>query len=234
MSTSGILVNPGSGHSSVKISFSLKILIKNYIAYKTILLSFLAVFYVNAFSQDYNFRNFNSEDGLAQSYIYSIIQDVHGYLWIGTGNGLSRYNGFTFENYLTTDSLANSFITCSINDGGCLWFGHYNGGLSYFNGSKYHAVSLQQPNLSPVTHFAKSPDGLIWASTYSNGLLKLNKDTGVVKHFLFKDQTIIISFDFFDDNQLLVGTNSGLLFCRLTESGKLKYLTVFQEFLNQK
>ena len=224
MSTSVILVNTGSGQSSVKMFLSLKILIKNYITCKTILLSFFSVISLYVFSQDYNFRNFNSEDGLAQSYVYSIIQDVHGYLWIGTGNGLSRYNGFIFENYLTTDSLANSLITCSINDGGCLWFGHYNGGLSYFNGSKYHAVNLRQPNLSPVTHFAKSPDGLIWASTYSDGLLKLSKDTGVAKHFLFKDQTIIISFDFLDDNQLLVGTNSGLLFCRLTESGKIEIL----------
>ena len=157
----------------------------------------------HAFPQDYNFRNFNSEDGLTQSYVYSIIQDVHGYLWIGTGNGLSRYNGFIFENYPTSDSLADSFITCSISDGEGLWFGHYNGGLSYFNGKKYHTVNMHHPNLSPVTHFAKSPDGQIWASTYSDGLLKLNKDTGVVKHYLFKDQTIIISFDFLDDSELL-------------------------------
>src|ERR1035437_7416145 len=142
MSTSGILVTPGSGHSSVKMFLSLKILFKNYIACKAILFSFFSVISLYVFSQDYNFRNFNSEDGLAQSYVYSIIQDVHGYLWICTGNGLSRYNGFIFENYLTTDSLANSFITCSINDGEYLWFGHYNGGLSYFNGSKYHAVKI--------------------------------------------------------------------------------------------
>ena len=224
MSTSGILVTPGSGRSSVIKFLSLKIPIKNHIVCKAILLSFFSVISLYVFSQDYNFRNFNSEDGLAQSYVYSIIQDVNGYLWIGTGNGLSRYNGFIFENYLTTDSLANSFITCSINDGGCLWFGHYNGGLSYFDGKRYHDINLHQPNLSPVTHFAKSPDGLIWAGTYSDGLLKLSKDTGVIKHFLFKDQTIIISFDFLDDNQLLVGTNSGLLFCRLTESGKIEIL----------
>src|SRR5664280_3451031 len=87
MSNSGILVTPGSGRSSVIMFLSLKIPIKNYIACKAILLSFFSVISLYVFSQDYNFRNFNSEDGLAQSYVYSIIQDVHGYLWIGTDNG---------------------------------------------------------------------------------------------------------------------------------------------------
>ena len=177
MSTSGILVTPGSGHSSVIMFLSLKTLIKNYIGCKAILLSFFSVISVYAFSQDYNFRNFNSEDGLAQSYVYSIIQDVHGYLWIGTDNGLSRYNGFKFENYLNSDSSSDNVITCSISDGEYLWFGHMNGGLSCFNGKKFQKINIPQSNVSGLTHFAKSPDGLIWASTYSDGLLKLSKDT---------------------------------------------------------
>ena len=208
--------------------------LREYINCKSILISFFTIISINAFPQDYNFRNFNLEDGLPQSYVYSIIQDLQGYLWVGTGNGLSRYNGFMFENYLTIDSLANSFITCSISDNEGLWFGHYNGGLSYFNGKKYHTVNTRPPNKSPVTHFSKSPDGRIWASTYSDGLLKLSKDTGAVKHFLFKDQTIIISFEFLDDSQLLVGTNSGLLFCRVTESGKIEIIRRISEIPESK
>jgi ligand-binding sensor domain-containing protein len=121
---------------------SVKIHIKAYINLEGILFFFFSILTSHAFSQDYNFRNFNSEDGLAQSYVYSIIQDVHGYLWVGIGNGVSRYNGFKFENYLNSDSSADNVITCSISDGECLWFGHYNGGLSYFNGKKFHEVNI--------------------------------------------------------------------------------------------
>ena len=159
---------------------------------KRIVFILLSVLTSHAFSQNYNFRNFNLEDGLAQSYIYSIVQDVQGYLWVGTGNGLSRYNGFVFENFTTDDSLADNFITSGISDGEYLWFGHMNGRISLFDGNKFHTVNTPLSDLSPVTHFAKSPQGHIWVSTYSDGLLKLNKDSGVVKHNRFIDQTIVI------------------------------------------
>jgi Predicted periplasmic ligand-binding sensor domain len=234
MSTPVILVTSTSRHYLVTMFLSVKIHIKAYINLEGILFFFFSILTSHAFSQDYNFRNFNSEDGLAQSYVYSIIQDVHGYLWVGTGNGVSRYNGFKFENYLNSDSSAGNVITCSISDGECLWFGHYNGGLSYFNGKKYHAVNMQLPNLSPITHFAKSPDSMIWVSTYSDGLLKLDKEKGVVKHNIFKDQTIIISFDFLNDSELIVGTNSGLLYCRLKESGEIEMIRHVSEIPESK
>jgi ligand-binding sensor domain-containing protein/serine phosphatase RsbU (regulator of sigma subunit) len=202
--------------------------------WKGILLLLFTVLTNHAFTQSYNFRNFNSEDGLAQSYVYSIIQDVHGYLWIGTGNGLSRYNGFKFENYGTGDSLADNFITCSISDGESLWFGHMNGRLSCFNGKKFHTVDIPQSNLSYITHFAKSPNGRIWVSTYSDGLLELDKDAGVVKQYIFKDQVFITSFDFLGDSELLIGTNTGLLDCRLKEPGKIEIIRPVSEMPESK
>src|SRR5665648_1160805 len=99
--------------------YSGKIHKKAYFKWKGILLLFFSALTCHTFPQDYNFRNFRSEEGLAQSFVYSIIQDVHGYLWIGTGDGLSRYDGFTFLNYGTIDSLADNFITCGIRDGDC-------------------------------------------------------------------------------------------------------------------
>ncbi len=189
-----------------------------------ILLFILLGFSTDVIPQDYNYRSFNLEDGLSQSYVYSIIQDATGYLWVGTGNGLSRYNGFTFETYSTSDSLANGFITCSIRESDGLWFGHSNGGLSYFNGKKYSAVSIHSPNQNPITHFAKDPDGRIWVSTYSDGLIKLSSDTGAVKHYLFKEQTIINSFEFLSTTELLIGTNTGLILSRVRESGEIEII----------
>jgi ligand-binding sensor domain-containing protein/serine phosphatase RsbU (regulator of sigma subunit) len=213
---------------------SLKNYIKSSLNWKGILLFPFLVLTSHAFPQDYNFRNFNSAEGLAHSYVYSINQDSRGYLWIGTGNGLSRYNGFVFENYTTTDSLADNFISCSISDGEYMWFGHMNGSLSFFDGGKLHSVKMPQPDLSPITHFAKSPDGQIWASTYSDGILKLDRKIGVTKRNLFKDQVFIISFDFLNDNELLVGTNTGLLHSRLKESGEIEIIRTFTEIPESK
>lgn len=207
---------------------------KAYVIWKELLLFFFSFLTSPGFSQDYNFLNFNSEDGLAQSYIYSIIQDARGYLWVGTGNGLSRYNGFVFENYTTNDSLAGNFITCGIRDGESLWFGHMNGRLSYYNGKKFHSLNIPETNLSHITHLAKSPDGVIWASTYADGILNLGKEPGVIKHNLFKDQVFIISFDFLDDNKLLVSTNTGLLYCRLKDPGEIEIIRTVAEIPESK
>ena len=174
--------------------------------------------------QDYNFRNFNSEDGLTQSYVHTIIQDVHGYLWVGTDNGLFRYNGFNFENYPTGDSLADNFIVKGIRDGESLWFGNRNGRISYYNGKKFIPFNKTQPDLSSITHFTKSPDNQIWVSCYNDGLLKLSQDSGVVKHFLFKERVNIISFEFLDNDELLIGTNTGLLYSKLSESGEIEII----------
>ncbi len=213
---------------------SIKNHIKPYINLKGILLFLFSILTNQAFPQSYNFRNFNSEDGLTQSYIYSIIQDEHGYLWVGTDNGLFRYNGFKFDKFATRDSLADNYITCGISDRESLWFGHSNGGLSYFNGKKFHAFNIQLPNVSQITHFAKSPDGRIWASTYSDGLLKLGKEAGVVKYKMLRDHVVIISFDFLNDNELLIGTNTGLLFCRFRGSGKVEIIRTVAEIPESK
>jgi len=201
---------------------------------KVILLFFFSVLTSHAFPRDYNFRNFGAEDGLSQSFIYSILQDAHGYLWIGTDNGLSRYNGFVFENFTTSDSLADNSITCSINDGEYLWFGHRNGRISFYDGKKFSPADVPQPITNPVTQFAKSPDNQIWAGTYSDGLLRLGKQPGNVDHYMFKDQTFIISFDFLDDSDLFVGTNTGLLFCRLKDPGMIEIIRTVKEIPESK
>ena len=74
----------------------------------------------------------------------------------------------------------------------------------------------------------------IWVSTYSDGLLKLSKDTGVIEHYVFKDQTIIISFAFLDNSELLVGTYTGLLYCRLKESGEIEIIRSVSEIPESK
>ena len=55
-----------------------------------------------------NFEHFTDEDGLPSNYTSMIIQDHLGYLWIGTNNGLSRYDGYEFVNYSPEPDDSNS------------------------------------------------------------------------------------------------------------------------------
>ena len=132
-------------------------------------------------------------------------------MWVGTADGLSKYNGFTFDTFTTRDSLSDNFITSVIDDGNCLWFGHRNGGITWFDGKKFKPVNYNGRQLSSITHFAKSPDGRIWVSTLSDGLFRLEIGEIRFESNIFPDQQSIHSFAFINDNELLLGSGSGLL-----------------------
>ena len=50
-------------------------------------------------SKNLIFNNINIEQGISQSTIEDIFQDSEGYIWLGTNDGLNRYNGYEFKNY---------------------------------------------------------------------------------------------------------------------------------------
>ncbi len=201
---------------------------------KVVLFLSLSLFTTYLYPQDYNYSILNTDDGLAQSFVYSITQDEKGYLWIGTGNGLSKYNGFNFENYSVKDSLADNFISCGISDGEYLWFGHMNGKITCFNGQRFSIVRTPDTNSSPVTNFRKHTDNRVWASTYSDGFLSLGQNNEVVIHKWYMEKVNAISFSFINDSDLLVGTNTGLLYCRIIESGDIEIVRSIEEIPDSK
>ncbi len=105
---------------------------------KLISILILFSFCRSALSQQYNFHNYSVKDGLAQSQVYSLLQDSRGYLWMGTfGGGLSRYDGVKFRSFTVRDSLVNNYVFCVKEDTQHnLWIGTING-LSKYNGVNF-------------------------------------------------------------------------------------------------
>ncbi len=56
------------------------------------------------------FRNFTAKDGLPGNFILSLEADGSGGLWIGTNDGLSRFDGKTFQNFSAINGLKSKFI----------------------------------------------------------------------------------------------------------------------------
>lgn len=77
-------------------------------------------------------RQFGPAQGLSQPFIYCLLQDRQGYLWLGTAEGLVRYDGTRFITLTTRDGLADNFITGLWQDpaSGALWTTHAQGGRS--------------------------------------------------------------------------------------------------------
>lgn len=100
----------------------------------------------NLYGQDHiQFKNYTINDGLSQSVVSSIVQDKLGALWLGTQDGINRFNGKNFEVFSADKGydISNEYIHTSLSDhSGNLWFGTYNG-LTKYNPFKERFVSFQ-------------------------------------------------------------------------------------------
>lgn len=92
---------------------------------------------LTAFSQQLRFRNYSLEEGLSQSVVNCIYQDSKGFIWVGTQNGLNRFNGYDFTVYHSdpddSNSLSNNWIySVSEDTEGNLWIGTKQG-LNFYD-----------------------------------------------------------------------------------------------------
>ena len=83
---------------------------------------------LNVAASRQHFAHITINNGLPHQQVSSIVQDKKGYIWIGTRNGLSRYDGYALNNYFHDPrdcrSLFCNFITCLFTDTrGRLWIG---------------------------------------------------------------------------------------------------------------
>lgn len=81
------------------------------------------------------FRQYTTDDGLASSETYCIIQDRKGYIWISSDNGVSRFDGYQFRNYGLKDGLKENVIfEMHLDTLGRLWMQAMGGNLYYLDG----------------------------------------------------------------------------------------------------
>jgi len=103
----------------------------------------------------------------------ALAQAPDGYLWLGSGTGLYRFDGVTFSRYQppTGQHLPSANITAlKFTASGGLWVGFYDGGAAYIADGALHAYDVAD-GFPPgwVLSFTEGPDGEMWAAT-SQGL----------------------------------------------------------------
>ncbi len=102
---------------------------------------------ISVSGQAVTFEHFSVREGVSQSEIKCMLQDSEGYLWIGTQNGLNKYDGYSFVNYFydpsDSNSISNSWIfdICEDPDGN-LWLGT-KGGLNKYNKKSGHFSRIE-------------------------------------------------------------------------------------------
>lgn len=152
------------------------------------LILFLLPFCLYAQVNNFHFKHLKIVDGLSNSSVIAIEQDRQGNIWLGTRNGLNKYNGDKFEVYRSDannpNSLSNNDILSILEDNdGNIWVGTYNGLNKYdpikniFN--RYSKDSTENSLANNVIICSKEmPNGEIWFGT-ANGITiysKVNDD----------------------------------------------------------
>lgn len=105
---------------------------------KYLLLTLVSFFSLTfgAKSQSYNFKKYEVENGLSTNVTTAVIQDSKGFIWIGTRDGLNRFDGYNFKIFRhdikDSNSLVSSIINCVYEDRhGTLWVGTEKGLFRY-------------------------------------------------------------------------------------------------------
>lgn len=128
----------------------------------------------------YALKSWDKNAGLPSSAILTMLQTRDGFLWLGTYNGLVRFDGVTFTTYnsVNTPSFTHDGIWTLFEDrDGTLWIGTNGGGLLGYRGgifTPYPANDRLSSNI--VTHLRQSLDGRLWVGTRSGlDLLEPNR-----------------------------------------------------------
>jgi len=175
-------------------------------------------------------QTYNSSDGLINNWVFSIVQDERGILWIGTAAGVCQYNGENFTRFTINEEFDNERILAILIDTrGHLWFGSLSHGCMHYDGANFVNYTTEN-GLSGnfVRDIIQDSDGAIWFACSSGGLSRYadNKFTNFTSKDGLAGNEV---YDIMEDSLglLWIGTNGGVsqydgkTFTNLTEADGL-------------
>ena len=130
--------------------------------------------------------------GLSNNFIVSLDIDRYGAVWIGTEEGMNRFDGVSVHNYTQASGIIpgnnlNQVLADRKSD--VVWVGTQRAGLG-----RYHYMTGETDLFYPdgsetgisspeITHMEQDGEGNVWISTYLDGIDRYNPSTGAIDHF---------------------------------------------------
>ena len=119
-------------------------------------------------SEELVFRSWRTDAGLPHNTVNAIVQTRDGYLWIGTRDGLARFDGVRFTVFGLHEGLPSVEVQTLYEDRhGTLWIGTSGGGLSRWRGGQIETVTFPQYLAASGTVSSLAEDGVarLWIGT---------------------------------------------------------------------
>jgi len=117
-----------------------------------------------------------SDSGLPQNTVHAIAQTRDGYLWMGTEEGLARFDGvrFVVSDRQSAPGLGSSFVTSVFEaPDGTLWIGTYGGGLSRMRNGRIEAFHPELLGSDRLREMHVTADGSMFIASAGGGLLRI-------------------------------------------------------------
>lgn len=118
------------------------------------------------------------EEGLPENFVRTLLQTRDGYIWLGTQEGLVRFDGMqlrVFDTRNTRELRSNSIVTLCEDREGVLWIGTDGGGITRYAGGRF-LDNLGKPEgleNDYIRHLYAAPDGGVWITAHSGGLIRM-------------------------------------------------------------
>ena len=168
----------------------------------------------------YYFSQYKVTGGLLSNSVFCSAQDRYGFLWVGTGNGICRYDGYHFTTvYETEECKPMSGVTEAImvDNEGLVWFSTLSG-KGWYDPVKGKVTTLDIDAGSQVTSIVQDKVGDIWFC--SNDLYKYCKDRQeIIKYPSGRYDFVCAASD-----------SEGLVWCTCSDGRLLVYDNVVDKF----
>lgn len=182
-------------------------------------LSLMAFLAIGAFAgpRDFTTVLYNADRDFNGVFIYTIVQDDDGFLWIGSDDGLYRFDGKEMLNLNKKDSTINSLITAStISNDGHVYLGYIQGGISIVEHGRYRKIVSEEELPNRIEQLKVDESDILWGLTRNKGLVRIESDS--ITRFQTPILDELISTDFVVvKNKIFVSTDQGVLEFRIRD-----------------
>lgn len=204
---------------------------------------FIFDFSVKDIRSEYSLQVWTKYDGLPSNTLYGMVKGDNGFFWIGSSNGLARFDGSEFKvfNAANTPQIKANIAADLFKDRkGRIWFTNGGAGLLVMDHDNFKRISEEEGlSLNHPSYFAETKNGKIYIGTFGGGLNILeNNKLKVIRrknglssddiHSLFIDKQERIWIGTYDEGINLIEGNEMKIFKRLGNQPNTAVEHIFQ------